>query len=519
MLQGTGSHVGKSVLAAALCRIFFRSGYRVAPFKAQNMALNSYVTARGEEIARAQVVQSWAAGIDPEVDMNPVLLKPTGDSRSQVVVLGRVVGNISARDYHLDFNRRLLREVEQALYRLSQRYEVIVIEGAGSPAEVNLKEQEIANMRVAKLVGALVLLVADIDRGGALAAIVGTLELLDPDERELVAGLIINKFRGDIELLCPALDFLESRTGKPVLGVIPYLEDLGLPEEDSVALEDRRLSAASQEVLHVAVIQLPRISNFTDFDALARQPGVKVNYVAGHQPLGEPDLVIIPGSKNTIADLLFLRQTGEAEEIVALARRGVPAIGICGGYQMLGREVRDPDRVEASVERVAGLGLLDVVTVFRSEKATYCCEGVVCGGPLLESCRGLRIAGYEIHMGESERLGSTPPAIALTRRGDQEVCRPDGAVSQDGLVFGTYVHGLFDNDVFRGRFLDGLRRRKGLKALTGSYRYGEDLEKSFDRLAETVASHLDLTRLSTIMGLPRPLPGLKVEDEGCTCRQ
>jgi adenosylcobyric acid synthase len=506
MLQGTGSHVGKSILAAALCRIFYRCGYRVAPFKAQNMALNSYVTARGEEMARAQVVQSWAAGIEPEVDMNPVLLKPTGDSRSQVVVRGRPIGNVGACDYHRDFNLRLLDEVERALRRLSQRYEIIVMEGAGSPAEVNLKEQEIANMRVAKLVGAPVLLVADIDRGGALAAIVGTLELLDPDERDLVAGLIINKFRGDLELLRPALEFLERRTGKPVLGVIPYLADLGLPEEDSVALEEYRDTIPGGRELSVAVVQLPRISNFTDFDALARQPGVRLAYVIGPQYLGEPDLVILPGSKNTIADLEYLRQTGMAEQIVTLARRGVPVVGICGGYQMLGREVRDPEGVEGAAERAEGLGLLDVVTVIRPEKATYRSRGVVCGpGPLLGGCRGMRITGYEIHMGETRRLKTASPALVITQRGEQEVFRPDGAVSPYGLVFGTYLHGLFDNDAFRHHLLEALRRRKGLPSDAGDYCYQVELERSFDRLAAEVAAHLDLARLSAIMNLPRPL--------------
>ncbi|MGB9887598.1 MAG: cobyric acid synthase [Moorellales bacterium] len=508
MLQGTGSHVGKSVLAAALCRILWRSGYRVAPFKAQNMALNSYVTTRGEEMARAQVVQAWAARLEPEVDMNPVLLKPTGNSRSQVVLLGRPIGDISAREYHRDLNCRLLGEVEQALQRLSRRYEVIIMEGAGSPAEINLKEQEIANMRVAKLVGAPVLLVADIDRGGALAAIVGTLELLDPEERDLVEGLVINKFRGDVELLRPALDFLERRTGKPVLGVIPYLEDLGLPEEDSVALEEYRQAALPSQELQVAVIQLPRISNFTDFDALARHPGVRVSYVSGQRPLGRPDLVILPGSKNTIADLQYLRHTGKDEEIVSLARQGVPVVGICGGYQMLGREVRDPEGVEAAVERAEGLGLLEVVTEFRPEKATFRCHGVVCGGgPLLGACHGLRISGYEIHMGESRRLGSTSPVVVLTRRGEEEIFRPDGAVNTSGLVFGTYVHGLFDNDFFREKFLEALRRYRGRAGSESAYNYWEQIERSFDRLADTVAAHLDLARLSAIMGLPRPLKG------------
>lgn len=504
MLQGTGSYVGKSVLAAALCRIFRKAGYRVAPFKAQNMALNSYVTAAGEEMAWAQVVQSWAAGIEPEVDMNPVLLKPTGDSCSQVVVLGKPAGNVGAHDYHGGFNRSLLAVVEQALRRLSRKYEIVVMEGAGSPAEVNLKREEIANMRVAKMVRAPVLLVADIDRGGALAAIVGTLELLDPEERDLVAGLVINKFRGSRDLLQPAIDFLEQKTGKPVLGVIPYAADLGLPEEDAVALEEEDRVRGGPDCLDVAVIRLPRISNFTDFDPLKREPGVSLRFVQGRQPLGSPDLVILPGSKNTIEDLVFLRETGKAEEIIALARKGVGVVGICGGYQMLGLKIEDPDQVEAQIRAVAGLGLLPVSTVLRPEKTTYRCEGVVtAGGPLLGPCWGERVIGYEIHMGQTNRLGEAPPFMRVERRGGREVSLEDGAVSQEGTVFGTYLHGLFDNDGFRMRLLASLRGRKGLAAAVGRYRYREDLEARLDRLAELVASHLDLGALAALMGLER----------------
>lgn len=506
MVQGTGSHVGKSVLVAALCRIFRRAGYRVAPFKAQNMALNSFVTASGEEMAWAQVVQSWAAGVEPEVDMNPVLLKPTGNSTSQVVLRGRPVGNIGAEGYYRGFNRSLLPVVEESLRRLSQKYEVVVIEGAGSPAEVNLKDEEIANMRVAKMVRAPVLLVADIDRGGALAAIVGTLELLEPEERDLVIGLVINKFRGNRDLLAPALEFLERKTSKPVLGVIPYFEDLGLPEEDSVALEDRTPGREEPGTLDIAVVRLPRISNFTDFDPLKGEAGVRVRFVSGGESLGAPDLVILPGSKNTIEDLLFLEETGKAKEVVGLAYQGVPVIGICGGFQMLGLEVRDPEGVEARVEVARGLGLLEVVTVMRREKATYRCEAQVVGaGPLLGPCRGEKITGYEIHMGETVRRGNTPPALLITKRGGEEVHLEDGALSETGTVFGTYLHGLFDNDGFRKQLLNVLRRRKGLAPLVGDYRYREDVERRLDSLADAVASSLDLGLLAKLVGLDRPL--------------
>ncbi|MGB9660562.1 MAG: cobyric acid synthase [Moorellaceae bacterium] len=505
MVQGTSSHVGKSLLTAALCRIFYRMGFKVAPFKAQNMANNSYVTATGGEMGRAQVVQAWAAGVEPRVEMNPVLLKPTAHASSQVIVLGRPLGNLSAREYHGDLSLRLLEAVTQAYATLTREFEVIVIEGAGSPAEVNLKDREIANMRIAKMVGAPVLLVADIDKGGALAAVVGTLELLEPEERELVAGIIINKFRGDLDLLKPALDFLEQRTGKPVLGVIPYLKDVGLPEEDSVVLEQRQFRSAGPDELDIAVVHLPRISNFTDFDALEREPGVNVRYVDLTGPMGQPDLLILPGSKNTIADLLYLRRYGRDQEIKNLAAQGVPIIGICGGFQMLGQALRDPLGVESEVAEVEGLGLLPVVTTFLPQKSTYLVEAETAGP---HTFLGLppqeRVHGYEIHMGVTERRGNTPPAFYLRRRGETQVELEDGAVSPDGNILGTYLHGLFDNDNWRGLLLRELRRRKGLKASGASrLNYIADRERRLDELARVVAANLDLQRLMQIMDLER----------------
>ncbi|MBC7324561.1 MAG: cobyric acid synthase, partial [Moorella sp. (in: Bacteria)] len=383
MIQGTSSNVGKSVLVAALCRIFYQAGYRVAPFKSQNMALNSGATPDGGEMGRAQLVQACAAGVQPRVEMNPILLKPTAHARSQVILLGRPVGNLGAREYHGRFNQELWPHVEAAYATLAREFDIIVIEGAGSPAEVNLKAGEIANMRVAKMAGAPVLLVADIDRGGALAAIVGTLELLDPDEREMVAGLIINKFRGDVDLLQPALDFLEKKTGKPVLGVIPFLAH-GLPEEDSVVLEQAKTRFTAPGEVEIAVIKFPCISNFTDFDALEREEGVNLRYVDGKEQLGHPDLVILPGSKNTIGDLLWLRQQGLEEVIKERAAAGTPLIGICGGYQMLGQEIADPGHVETDQDRVAALGYLPVQTIFQPAKATNLVRGRVTGpGPFL----------------------------------------------------------------------------------------------------------------------------------------
>ncbi len=504
MLQGTSSHVGKSILATALCRIFRQDGHRVAPFKAQNMALNSYVTKSGGEMGRAQVAQAEAAGLEPAVEMNPVLLKPTGNASSQVVVLGRPVGNMSASQYHAGYSRELLTVVEKSLRSLQAAYDVVVIEGAGSPAEVNLKANDIVNMRIAKLAPASVLLIADIDRGGALASIVGTLELLEPDERDLVKGIIINKFRGDIALLRPAVDFLAARTGKPVVGVIPHLEDLGIDDEDSVSLDDKRAGEGrGQADIDIAVLRLPKISNFTDFTAFAGEPGVAVRYVSAGQQLGAPDLVILPGSKNTTEDLLWLRAQGFDRDIARLAAAGAPVVGICGGYQMLGREVRDPDHTESSCDRVDGLGLLDAVTTFAADKITHQvtadCEAISFLG-LGFTARDL--AGYEIHMGRTEFLTPATPAFTITARSGGPVCECDGAVRDDGLVMGTYIHGIFDNDAFRRAVIGALRARKGLAPLAAGTDTRSQKERSYDRLAAHVRAHLDMDLIYRILGAP-----------------
>jgi adenosylcobyric acid synthase len=504
MLQGTSSHVGKSVLATALCRILRQDGRSVAPFKAQNMALNSYVTKSGGEMGRAQVAQAEAAGIEPAVEMNPVLLKPTGNASSQVVVLGRPVGNMSAKQYHAGYSRELLAVVESSLRTLQAAYDVIVIEGAGSPAEVNLKANDIVNMRIAKMAPAPVLLIADIDRGGALASIVGTLELLEPDERDLVKGIIINKFRGDIALLRPAVDFLEARTGKPVVGVIPHLDDLGIDDEDSVSLDDKRGGGgegSGEADIDIAVLRLPKIANFTDFAALAAEPGVAVRYVAAGQQLGAPDLVILPGSKNTTEDLLWLRAQGFDTAIAALAANGTPVVGICGGYQMLGREVRDPGHTESANDRVAGLGLLDAVTTFAADKITHQVTAACDANPFL----GLAftagdLAGYEIHMGRTEFLAPAAPAFTITARSGNPVSERDGAVRGDGLVMGTYIHGIFDNDAFRRAVIGALRARKGLAPLTAVTDTRSHKERSYDRLAAHVRAHLEMDLIYRLLG-------------------
>lgn len=498
MLMGTSSHVGKSILTTALCRIFHQEGRHVVPFKAQNMALNSYVTADGDEMGRAQVAQAEAAGLLPFVDMNPVLLKPTGDARSQVILMGKPVGNLSAKEYHRGYSLKAFGAVQKALQRLQANYDTIIIEGAGSPAEINLKANDIVNMRVAKYLQAPVLLIADIDRGGALASLVGTLELLDPDERALVKGLIINKFRGDVSLLTPALDFLEQKTGKPVLGVVPYLQDLGIDEEDSVSLDEKEDTRAAE--LRLVVVRTPKISNFTDFDILAHEPDVSLCYAQKPEDLQGADLILLPGSKNTSEDLLWLQREGFAEEIQSALKQGVPIIGICGGYQMLGEKICDPHHAESDAGEVQGLGILGTVTTFHEKKATYQvkarCESLPFLGKNI-TMDGLE--GYEIHMGTTEFLREEAHPFCIQERGGQACQDRDGTARADGLAFGTYLHGLFDHDDFRRTILNALREHKGLASLPVTLNARREKEKAYDRLAVTVREALDMQKLKAIM--------------------
>ena len=505
MLMGTSSHVGKSILATALCRIFYQAGRRVVPFKAQNMALNSYVTKDGGEMGRAQVAQAEAAGLAPMVDMNPVLLKPTGNSCSQVIVDGKPIGNMSAREYHKGKSVQLFGHVTAALTRLQQQFDTIVIEGAGSPAEINLKEDDIVNMRVAKYLQAPVLLIADIDRGGSLAALVGTLELLDEEERALVKGLVINKFRGDVTLMTPAVDFLEQKTGKPVLGIVPYLEHLGIDDEDSVSLEEKEHEAERQKQtkeLRLAVVETPKISNFTDFDALADEPDAEVLYVRDAEELlaAAPDVILLPGSKNTTEDLLHVRESGLAHAIRQLVDGGTPLVGICGGYQMLGEEIADPHHTESSHDVVKGLGYLPMKTVFAEEKRTV---QVAADCPGMEFYDGVLmgkgLSGYEIHMGRTEFTAPVRHPFHLTRQGENAVNIWDGALSEDGRIFGTYLHGVFDHDGFRRQFLNVLRLHKGLRPLPVQRNRHLEKERAYDRLAETVRKSLDMEKLAAIM--------------------
>ena len=506
MVQGTASHVGKSVLVAAFCRIFRQDGFRVAPFKAQNMSNNSYVTADGGEIGRAQAVQAEAAGVEASVEMNPVLLKPEADHLSQVVLLGRPLLSARTSDY-LGLKAQLWDSVSASLDALRDKYDIVVIEGAGSPAEINLKATEIVNMRVARYADAPVILCADIDRGGVFAAIVGTLELLEPEERETVKGLVINKFRGDPGLLTDGLTWLEERAGIPVLGVVNHFRDIHIPEEDSVAL-DLPVRTKGNSVLDIAVVQVPHISNFDDFDPLAREDGLSLRYVNSADQLGNPDLVLLPGSKTTIPDLDWMAQRGLSDAVQRAHNNGTAVIGICGGYQMLGTAIYDPDKLESSRTEAKGLGLLPMTTTFTGLKETHRVRGqVVQDFGLMAGAKGLPIHGYEIHMGRTSGEG-TAPAFRIDDRSDVPVSAGsefDGALDASGSVMGTYIHGLFQNGEFRRALLQEIARRKGASLSLSTQDAANDLE--YDKLADWVRSSLKMELVYRMAGLTRDFEG------------
>jgi len=480
MIVGTTSHAGKSLLTAALCRILSRRGWRVAPFKGQNMALNSYVTPSGGEIGYAQAVQAWAAGVTPRIEMNPILLKPQGDMTSQVILKGRAVGKVNATEYYENYFDVGWQAIEESVRRLGEEFDLLVCEGAGSPAEINLKHRDLTNMRVAKHLNAATILVVDIERGGAFAHVIGTLELLDPDERALIRGIVINKFRGQRSILQSGIDWLQERTGIPVIGVIPWMEDSGFPAEDSLDLFERRTSQSNRD-LAIAVVRLPRISNFTDFDPLESESTVSVKYVSPKDSLGYPDAVIIPGSKATIADLLALQKTGMAEEIQNYAAAGGTVLGICGGFQMLGKILADPEGLEGHEGRYKGLGLLPLRTVITGQK--------VARQRLVSSNypqTGLPVSGYEIHQGRTQVMEGESVELLFE---DANL----GVVDKSFSVWGTYLHGLFDNGPWRRAWLNRLRQQRGLKSLpTGISNYREQREALLDALATQVESHLDL---------------------------
>ncbi|MBI3743400.1 MAG: cobyric acid synthase [Chloroflexi bacterium] len=498
MVQGTMSHAGKSLLTAALCRIFTQDGYSVAPFKAQNMSNNAAVVPDGGEIGRAQMVQAEAARAMPRVEMNPILLKPEADHRSQVVVMGRATRAANAREYYT-LKAELWPVVTEALDTLRREYDVVVIEGAGSPAEINLREQEIVNMRVAKYAHAPVLLVGDIDRGGVFAQLVGTMALLEPDEAALVKAFVINKFRGDVSILEPGLAMLTERTGVPVAGVVPYLKDLAIPEEDGVDVERQRHNERPRgtETLEVAVIRLPHIANFDDFDPLAREPSVRLRYVTRADDLSAADLIVLPGTKTTVADLAWLRERGFDKAIRARHAAGAAVIGVCGGYQMLGRRIRDPDVVESPQRETDGLGLLAVETRFEGKKATHRVRGkVIESRGLLSDCADAAFDGYEIHMG---RTTPSSPALRIVERSSEAVDVNDGMLDADGRVLGTYVHGLFHNDAIRHSVLRAIARRKGV-ALPQLLPFAS-ADAEFDKLADAVRNSLDMDFIYRSVGL------------------
>ncbi len=477
MIQGTMSNAGKSLLAAALCRIFHRQGLRVAPFKSQNMALNSFITEQGGEMGRAQVVQAEAAGIAPDTRMNPILLKPTTDVGSQVIVNGQVIGNMDAMEYYRR-KREFLPAVLQAYESLAREYDVIVIEGAGSPAEINLKQDDFVNMGLAKLVDAPVLLVGDIDRGGVFAQLYGTLALLEPDERARVKGLIVNKFRGSRAILEPGLRQLEALCGVPVAGVVPYAH-LDIDDEDS--LSERFSHTQTWALVDIAVIRLPHISNFTDFSPFERYEGVSLRYVNHPKQLGSPDLIILPGTKSTIADLLWLRQSGLEAGILKAAAANTPIFGICGGFQMLGHAIFDPNCIENGKKTVRGMSLLDVETLFLGEKVQKQVHGVftdVTG--LFSPLNGQTYTGYEIHMGRAKT--QQKPIVC------------------NGFVYGTYIHGIFDESGVCDTILRILCEKSGVNADSlNSFDHEAYKQQQYDKLADLVQTGLDMSLIHRIL--------------------
>ncbi|MGG3956143.1 cobyric acid synthase [Bhargavaea massiliensis] len=486
MFQGTHSDAGKSILATAFCRIFARKGWKTAPFKSQNMSLNSYVTVDGKEIGRAQGVQAEAAGVLATTHMNPILIKPSRDQEAQIVVHGKPYGNMKASDYRSEFFHTGLQLIQQSLDMLMKQYDRLVIEGAGSPAEVNLNDRELVNMRVARMANAPVVLVGDIERGGVFASLVGTLQLLEEQDRHRVIGVIINKFRGDLSLLQPGLRWFEQYTGVPVLGVVPYVP-MRIDAEDSVTLSRYTTKKDDTKAIDVAVIQYPRLSNFTDIDPFFAEPDCSVRFVSDASSLGEPDILILPGSKNTIEDVRFLKETGLFSHIRRLYERSdVTIIGVCGGYQMLGQCIKDPFHVETPLDDIDGLSLLPIETTLSCEKTTVLCEGT-----LVYKNEMFYVKGYEIHMGRS-----------IVKQGDPLILlkgKTDGCKTKDERIIGTYMHDIFHNDAFRHYLLNDVRGKKQLSPLMERPHYRQLRAQAFDDLADCVEKHVDVKAIERKM--------------------
>lgn len=493
MIQGTGSDVGKSIITAAFCRQFYLDGCKVAPFKAQNMSLNSFVTEDGGELGRAQAYQAEACGIKPHVSMNPILLKPSGDNMSQVIVMGKVTENRNAKNYYAN-HRRHETEVQKAFDHLSREYELIVLEGAGSPAEINLKQWDLVNMAMAKMAQAPVIIVGDIDRGGVFAWMKGTYDLLEPEEKDRVAGFIVNKFRGDIDLLTPGLRQFEDMVHKPVLGVIPFSRDLFVDEEDAIPVAAYPSAQNGSGGLDAAVIWYPRISNFTDVSPLAADPAVTLRYVSNPAQLGNPDLIILPGSKNTLDDLGFLKQQGLGDAIIDRFNSGAIILGICAGFQILGKSVKDPDNVESRRTEGTGLNLLDYETTLLTEKNTRQVRQTTLSSPLFQA--GLPIEGYEIHMGETNFKTRYVP-LFKTANGDHPLHL--GLTNQEGTLVGTYLHGFLDNEEIRNSFLNHIRTLRDLPEPEETFNYRAFREQNLNDLAKLVSGSVDMEKVKEIV--------------------
>ena len=497
---GTGSGVGKSLINCALCRIFVRDGYSVAPFKAQNMALNSFVTEDSGEIGRAQATQALACNIKPTVHMNPILIKPNSNTSAQVILQGKPVRNMSVYEYK-KYKKVAFDKVKESFEILKKDYQIIVIEGAGSPAEINLKSHDIVNMAMARFAKAPVILVGDIDKGGVFAWLVGTLQLLTEEERAMVKGFIINKFRGDKRLLSSGIKFLENYTGKKVLGVIPYFKDIKIPEEDSLPEKLETVSLKSKKKIRIGIIYLPHISNFNDFDALIQEPDVSLRYIKRFENLNNLDVIILPGTKNAIEDLGYLKRSNFGKKIVSLflPQREAVLVGICGGYQMLGEAILDRENIESKKDKVKGLGILPIVTEICREKTLSQVKAK-------DLSSGIEVSGYEIHHGKTEivRDGKlcrdilrVKPVFEITRFRNKRARKTDGLITEDQKCWGTYIHGIFDNDIFRRQFLNNLRKRKGWQPLSVNTNY--DVSREIDKLSLLVRKNINMDLIYSIL--------------------
>ena len=495
MIQGTGSGVGKSIITAALCRVFHREGHKVAPFKAQNMSLNSYVTEEGGEIGRAQVFQAEACGIAPHVTMNPILLKPSADNNSQVIVMGKVVGQRNAKDYYAG-RPNFVKEVAGAFDTLKNKYELILMEGAGSPAEINLRKYDMVNMAMAEMADAPVLIVGDIDRGGVFAWMKGTLDLLSESEQKRVRGFIINKFRGDIELLKPGLTQFEEMTGKPILGVIPFDAELFVDEEDAIPHISSPFVNSHPSVVDIAIVQLPHIANFTDFSPLVSDPGVAVRYVRSPVQAGNPNLLILPGTKNTIGDLQFMKEMGWDQYIHSFHEKDGLVLGLCGGYQMMGTQLFDPEHIESSIEEIEGLGFIQATTTMENEKVTQRKIRLTLSSSIFE--QGLEVDGYEIHSGRTQ-FEKDYPLLFEPSNGDCPYSL--GLCNKEGNVIGTYLHGFLDNDPIREGLLNYVRRKRNLPQPEEQFNYREFRSRQLDRLADLVTQSINMNEVKRITGL------------------